>query len=129
MRFPSRRSTFPLRVSNERKNKKRRQELPRYVRKEKRENSSGSEDCVQTEAKGCVFDTPSQSRLSRTYRHSIYIYTHLPGCCWWFEDVTVFRDEEGRGWIRRAESAEQDGEREEEGEKQEDGVREDISRH
>lgn len=25
-----------------------------------------------------AFDTPSQSRLSRTYRHSIYIYTHLP---------------------------------------------------
>lgn len=37
------------------------------------------------------------------------LFTFIPtfGVGWGFEDVTVFRNEEGRGCIRRAESAEQ----------------------
>lgn len=63
-----------------------------------------SRDCERTRVKQGPFDTPLQSRLSRTCRHPIYIYTHLP-VSMGPEDVVEFRVEQGWECIYRSESS------------------------
>lgn len=68
---------FGLRLTADKKRRKGIQfEENAFVTRERR--ILESRDCEQTRVKQGPFDTPLQSRLSRTCRHPIYIYTYLP---------------------------------------------------
>ena len=65
----------------------------------------GSRDCEQTRVKQGPFDTPLQSRLSRTCRHPIYIYTYLPVSIGVWGCRGTQGGTGGRGCIYRGESS------------------------
>lgn len=84
---------FGLRLTADKKKKEGIQlEENAFVTRERR--ILESRDCERTRVKQGPFDTPLQSRLSRTCRHPIYIYTHLP-VSMGPEDVVELRVEQG----------------------------------